>query len=183
MCVCVWSGLCPTSDCPTWDSPDPTEPARVPLARALSRWWCCCGRHARARAPPRACALAGCPGAWARSPDAAAGGAGSARDAVRGASPAGCPTCEGREADSAAGEGGGAARSAAACALPLPQRPRLWLRRSRAVSVLQLHEGVVVGRKTCVKALLRARLSPESRLWSLAEVLQLALAHDGKNCS
>ena len=37
MCVCVWSGLCPTSDCPTWDSPDPTEPARVPLARALSR--------------------------------------------------------------------------------------------------------------------------------------------------
>ena len=80
----------------------------------------------------------------------------SARDAVRGASPAGCPTCEGREVDSAAGEGNGAARSAAACALPLPQRPRLWLRRSRAVSVLQLHEGVVVGRKTCVKALLRA---------------------------
>ena len=113
--------------------------------------------------PARACTLAGCPGAWARSPNAAAGGAGSARDAVRCASPAGCPTCEGREADSAAREGNGAARSAAACALPLPQRPRLWLRRSRAVSVLQLHEGVVVGRKTCVKALLRACLSLDSR--------------------
>ena len=57
VCVCVWSGLCPTSDCPTWDSPDPTEPARVPLARALSRWCCCCGRRARACAPTRACAL------------------------------------------------------------------------------------------------------------------------------
>ena len=90
----------------------------------------------------------------------------SARDAVRGASPAGCPTREGREADSAAGEGNGAARSAAACALPLPQRPRLWLRRSRAESVLQLHEGVVVGRKTCVKALLRACLLLDSRLAS-----------------
>ena len=61
MSVCVWSGLCPTSDCPTWDSPDPTEPARVPLlltplARALSRWCCCCGRRARACAPTRACA-------------------------------------------------------------------------------------------------------------------------------
>ena len=56
VCVCVWSGLCPTSDCPTWDSPDPTEPARVPLARALSRWCCCCGRRARACAPTRACA-------------------------------------------------------------------------------------------------------------------------------
>ena len=105
----------------------------------------------------------------------------SARDAVRGASPAGCPTCEGREAGSTAKEGNGAARSAAACALPLPQRPRLWLRRSRAVPVLQLHEGEVVGRKTCVKALLCARLMLDSRLCSLAEVLQLALAQDGKN--
>ena len=32
MCVCG-CGLCPTSDCPTWDSPDPTEPARALLAR------------------------------------------------------------------------------------------------------------------------------------------------------
>ena len=39
----------------------------------------------------------------------------------------------------------------------------LWLRRSRAVSVLQLLEGLVVGGKTCVKALLRACLSLDSR--------------------
>ena len=32
VCVLVWAaGLCPTPGCPTWDSPDPTEPARVPL--------------------------------------------------------------------------------------------------------------------------------------------------------
>ena len=48
---------------------------------------------------------------------------------------------------------------------------------------MQLHEGEVVGRKTCVKALLRACLLLDSRLCSLAEVLQLALAQDGKNCS
>ena len=59
----------------------------------------------------------------------------------------------------------------------------LWLRRSRVVSVLQLHEGEVVGRKTCVKALLCACLQLDSRPCSLAEVLQLALAQDGKNRS
>ena len=37
---------------------------------------------------------------------------------------------------------------------------------------MQLHEGEVVGRKTCVKALLRACLLLDSRLRSLAEVLE-----------
>ena len=145
MCVCVGVGCVPRRT-----APRRTAQTRLsqPACRLLAR--CRAGAAAagvtRARAPTRACALAGC--AWASSSSTAVRGAGSAREAVRGASPAGCPTCEGREADSTAREGNGGARSAAACALPLPQRLRLWLRRSRAVSSLQLHEGVVVGRKT-----------------------------------
>ena len=39
---------------------------------------------------------------------------------------------------------------------------------------MQLHEGEVVGRKTCVKALLRACLLLDSRLCSLAVLSSLA---------